>query len=472
MLNTNNFQIRIALAGHTGVGKTTLISTLRKAYSGEISGMGNTTKEAEDYKIPEYQSLQATFVDCPGFQNASEMLRYLRAKQKGESAVGDFFDFCEEEKIDVTYDIRAVDALKTSDVVLYVADVRRAADDSDLNEVKVIQKIQPQVVAVLNKAVEFERSHSKKDTNQRIDQWKENLNLLVKDIIVFDAHWDKPAKVQEIYNAILRILPLDRKKIFETGLRNFSDQQRQIEQKVYKLLAKEVIFVKDKTLKQKIDDGAREKAKNELKEDLEYLLNSSVTSFLEKAIELYKIEAKNPNLSVSKFLENLTESQEEPTETQRREQAAVTASIGGIIGGAIGIVGAGIGATIASLLSGGLAIPAIIATATTIAGITGSLGTVGGALHGATSAEGDTVFRVSLYSGVSEYLAEICLTLIYALSHHGYGAGQEINLKKFNELLKKVQELNKNRKGEINWSDAKEFDIIEWCEETLRKLED
>jgi GTPase Era involved in 16S rRNA processing len=472
MLNTDHSQIRIALAGHTGVGKTTLISTLRKAYSGVISPMGNTTKEAEDYKIPEYQSLQATFVDCPGFQNASEMLHYIKAKTKEESVLENLFKHWEEEKIDVKYDRRAVDALENSDVVLYIADVRRPADDSDLNEVKVIQKIQPQVVAVLNKAVEFEISHNKKDRNERIEQWREFLNTVVKDIIVFDAHWDKPGKVQEIYNAILKVLPLERKKIFETGLRNFSDQQRQIERKAYRLLIKEIIDVKNKTLKQKIDYGAEEKAKKELKEDIENLLKISVARFLEEAIELYKIEVKNPNLSVSKFLEGLTASQEEPNEKQKIQKATARASKIGFVGSLVGLVGGSAGAIIGSIISGGFAIPLIIATVTTVGGIGGVAGAVGGMVDGYTSAEGDTVFEVKLSSlGVSEYLAEICLTIIYALSHHGYGAGQEINLNKFNRLLKEVQELNKNKKRDINWNDAKEVDIIEWCEDTLRKLE-
>ena len=47
MLDSDDSLVRIALAGHTTVGKTTLISTFRKAPSGEIGDMGNTTKKAK-----------------------------------------------------------------------------------------------------------------------------------------------------------------------------------------------------------------------------------------------------------------------------------------------------------------------------------------------------------------------------------------------------------------------------------------
>jgi GTPase Era involved in 16S rRNA processing len=479
MFNTDSSRIKIALAGHTGVGKTTLISTLRKANSGKIGDMANTTKKAVDYNFPEYKSLHATFVDCPGFQNASEMLHYLRAKNKGKSAVNEFRENCKEDNLDVEYDIRAVEALQNqnSDVVLYVADVRSPADESNITEVKVIQKIQPQIIVILNKAVEFEKSHGQDDTIRRIQQWKGELtnkvDIKLENIIVFDAHWDKPSKVQEIYKTILKILPGNRRSLFQEGLNEFEKYQAQIEQNAYKLLTQEVINIRYKTLKQKITDS-RDKAKKELEEDIKNLLNDSTSRFIKKASQIYEIGAKNPTIAVSQFLENTRENREEATARQRISDAALGASLGGV---AISAAYAGFFA-IATVLTGGAA-AAVIAAAGAGAAFGGGVGALGGSIIAGATAEGDRVYQLSLRSGVPEYLAEICITFIYALSHYGYGAfgsemrdeDKKIASSKIEELLNKVQQINKERNNKLDWSLATESEIIKWSEETLKKLE-
>lgn len=70
----NTDQIRITIAGHTNVGKTTLIRTLMKTSVGEVRDSANVTKKGEAHF---YKGLQATFVDTPGFRFADICNLYL-----------------------------------------------------------------------------------------------------------------------------------------------------------------------------------------------------------------------------------------------------------------------------------------------------------------------------------------------------------------------------------------------------------
>ena len=194
MLDSDDSLVRIALAGHTTVGKTTLISTFRKAPSGEIGDMGNTTKKAKSLQPKDYESLQAIFVDCPGFQNAASMSQVLNFQNTNPKLAEEFIKGLALDQVDLQYDQIACDALKRSDVVLYVADIQVPADDSHLQEIRLIQKIQPNIIGILNKARTFERAKGVVARDRRIKQWSGKLNdCSVSNVIDFDAHWDKPS---------------------------------------------------------------------------------------------------------------------------------------------------------------------------------------------------------------------------------------------------------------------------------------
>ncbi|MEK0189697.1 GTPase, partial [Microcoleus anatoxicus] len=66
--------ISIAVVGHTNTGKTTLIRTLMKTSIGEVGDSANVTKKGQSYF---FEGLQATFIDAPGFQYASNLMMYL-----------------------------------------------------------------------------------------------------------------------------------------------------------------------------------------------------------------------------------------------------------------------------------------------------------------------------------------------------------------------------------------------------------
>lgn len=468
MLNSDNSLIRIALAGHTTVGKTTLISTFRKAPSGAIGDMGNTTKKAESLKPKDYDSLQAIFVDCPGFQNAGMMSQFLNFHNKPEFAelAEQFIKHLFSDKVDLKYDQIACDALERSDVVLYVGDIRVPADDSHLQEIRLIQKIQPNIIGILNKAGTFGKTKGVDARDRRIRQWTGKLNeCSVSSVIDFDAHWDKPSKVIKIYDAIYQILPLERKLLFEASLENFYERQRQIHQKVYELLSEEILSIRKKNkLEEKVENDA-DKAKKNLEKELVSLLEESVNRFVSKASKLYQIAAENPTLSPDDFPKYYTIYTKGAGIGKRARNTALGGSLGSLGGGAA----LAVGVAAFTFFTGGAG-PAIVAAAVTA----GSWGAGGGAaiggFVGGVTAE-DTIYKINLSEDVLKRFSEFCLTAIYALSHHGYGARPEIDNKQFNEILERVKDFNENSEMKIDWSIAKPETIHQWCDDTLKQLE-
>ncbi|MBC6424743.1 MAG: hypothetical protein GDA38_27220 [Hormoscilla sp. SP12CHS1] len=102
------------------------------------------------------------------------MSQYLRAERRGPERLAEFLQDCQEDKIDLTYDRLACEALKQSDVVLYVADANNPVVDAHTQDVRVIQKIQPRIVAILNKTKTLTETKGEEAKYRRIEQWKKN----------------------------------------------------------------------------------------------------------------------------------------------------------------------------------------------------------------------------------------------------------------------------------------------------------
>ena len=251
MVEANKSLVRIALAGHTTAGKTTLISTFRKAPSGRIGDMGNTTKQANLFIPPtDYESLQATFVDCPGFQNASMMLQILRSKNQSADFIRQFKSMLLAAKVDTQYDELACDAIKNSDVVIYVADIQSPADDSHIQEIRLINEVNPRIIVLLNKARSFEREKGKGSKDKRIKQWENKIfnieDIDITKVLDFDAFWDRPAKIYKVYDAIQDVLAPDKRELFIVSLANFYERQKEIHKEAYDFLVEEIELLRKK----------------------------------------------------------------------------------------------------------------------------------------------------------------------------------------------------------------------------------
>ncbi|MCG8365068.1 MAG: hypothetical protein MJA27_17285 [Pseudanabaenales cyanobacterium] len=149
--------------------------------------------------------------------------------------------------------------------------------------------------------------------------------------------------------------------------------------------------------------------------------------------------------------------------------------VGGIGGGAIGAVGFGAVFAIVTIATGGTGAAVwAAATAAASAGATGGgiVGGASGAVVGAVVAQGAKVHHLEVSdSELIKRFAEYCLTVIYGLSHHGYGAKPEIDNKQMAQLLDRVSDFNQKRELKVDWLIANRETIHSWCEDTLNMLE-
>ena len=129
--------INIAVAGHTNTGKTATISTLIRADAGEIADRANVTKD----EIPfYYDSLQATFIDTPGFQEVGALSLYLDLQKQNPD-----IRMPEDKKDKLQFDMDVKKTLEKSDAVLYIASLTSVPDASHQSEMEFVKKIQPKV---------------------------------------------------------------------------------------------------------------------------------------------------------------------------------------------------------------------------------------------------------------------------------------------------------------------------------------
>jgi GTPase Era involved in 16S rRNA processing len=193
--------IKIAVAGHTNTGKTTFITTLMRMKVGKIDDSANVTTKGQFHY---YDGLQAIFIDTPGFQNPSLALTFLK---------GTALD--QEDMESIEYDLEAIEVIKQSDIAIYLGDLSVVPDDSHIKEIKIVKRIQPKVVAVLNQYHQNLQSGDKQKVENRITEWTKKFNQNgINDVIIFDAHWDKRSKEKKIYDAIEKNLDESKKSDF------------------------------------------------------------------------------------------------------------------------------------------------------------------------------------------------------------------------------------------------------------------
>jgi len=173
-------RIVIALAGHTNSGKTTLLRTLTKRPFGEVRDEANTTVEPEP---AQFDTLYATIIDCPGFQDAGGTLMAIK----------------HGELPSTMSDQIALKALQNVDVVLYVASLATVPDDSHLKELDLIKMCCDNNIAILNQYRIAADIYGEDRTDARVRQWEKLFkDPRVRASIIFDAHWDKGTNRQRL----------------------------------------------------------------------------------------------------------------------------------------------------------------------------------------------------------------------------------------------------------------------------------
>jgi GTP-binding protein EngB required for normal cell division/uncharacterized membrane protein len=446
-------KINIAISGGTNVGKTTLIRTLMKAAIGEVRDAANVTKRGQAYQ---FDSLQAIFTDTPGFQNASDLDIYLDELDEDPTC-----KMSQKRQERLAYDLEAIKALENIDAVIYVASLAEVPNDSHGAEISLVKRKCSKIVAVINQYQQQYKATNKSAVENRIEQWKELFKEhSIITVVVFDAHWDNPIKIDRIYNGILDILEPEKNSVFIEGINRFTKRQSEISLEACDQFAFLIKDCQEKAVSSvSKGDYKNNLKKEEVKEKIARSVNSSIAAFLYSVSALYKVAAEHPTISTDELLLLTKPTSNIPGRITTGSGAAT------IFGGVGAIVGGLLGSAIMGISTGGVG---TIAGATGGAQIGGAFGAAFGSLFVFVD-DGDTVISTITEEQIKALSIE-CIALIWGLSNNGYGRERELSSEERQEIELKVCEAQSSY-PEIKFTKSNQTDIAKYCKKILDSIE-
>ncbi|NEQ38473.1 MAG: hypothetical protein F6K40_20255 [Okeania sp. SIO3I5] len=447
--------IKIAVTGHTNTGKTTMIQTLMKQEIGEIDDRANVTKDVQ-FAPYEYEGLQAVFIDTPGFQQANTLLLIKKGKIELDSEL--------EEELE--YEIKTWKAIESSDVILYVVSLETVPDISHRKEIELILSTKKEAVALFNKSISLFQVATESDViarpTTRIEQWEKVLrDSGVSKSFVFDAHWYDPERVVDIYNAIKECLPNDKSLLFEKGLLAFKQHQQYRVRKACNLIfecldkCRQIITVQASEFDYNLD-----KSKEKAILGISTLIHGAVLEFIIDASKLY-YDLVVPSNAGDAVIKN-----PEPnikTKTNIRELLISTTSTTSGLAALGATFGAAIGASTSAVLAGGVGIISGTWIGTQVGSV---IGTCLGGIWGIVDSPQD--INVQISREAFSRIQYLCITIIWALSQHGYGAGKKLDesvMARRYDIAQKVCTATN-----FDWFSANEEQIIDQCAKNLSEL--
>tara|TARA_R100000306_G_C4382659_1_gene147212 strand:+ start:253 stop:1683 length:1431 start_codon:yes stop_codon:yes gene_type:complete len=166
--------IRIAIVGHTNVGKTSLMRTLlRDSRFGEVSNHPGTTRHVEAASILCRDQAVIELHDTPGLEDSIGLRSALESLPAGRDDTGQTrlrqFIAHADEFAELDQELKVVRQLLASDLLFYVIDVREPLVGKYRDELYVLSLAGKAVIPVLNFIHQFP-NHSM--------QWREYLGQL------------------------------------------------------------------------------------------------------------------------------------------------------------------------------------------------------------------------------------------------------------------------------------------------------
>ncbi|WP_445250191.1 GTPase [Microcoleus sp. OTE_8_concoct_300] len=446
--------ISIAVVGHTNTGKTTLIRTLMKTSIGEVGDSANVTKKGQSYF---FEGLQATFIDTPGFQYASNLMMYLDSLNENPN-----FKMSQSWQEKMVYDLDAIASIESTDVVLYVASLTIVPDDNYKEEISLILKKCSKVVAVINQYKKELAASDKISVDNRVTQWKNLFKEHSIDVVIFDAHWDSPVKVKGIYDSILNILDFDQKLRFTEGLKRFKERQSEIRKEACNLLS---VFIIEPYQGKPILTIPKAECNNEYKreiakEQIVDKIDRSFATFLYNITYLYKVAAENPTTPKEELCLDFK------TDHNLMNRLSIGSGSAALAAGYFSFFMAIVGGGVVGVLTGGTG---IVAGAMTGAQIGASVG----AFIGSVAVFYDDLDTVNINIELEQMRILLVkgVALIWGSSNNGYGRGTALTANEAEQIEKQVSQIQKNLCSQINLARADKNTIIKHCEKILDQLE-
>ncbi|PWU28438.1 DUF3482 domain-containing protein [Pseudomonas sp. RW407] len=203
--------LRLAVVGHTNVGKTSLLRTLtRDVGFGEVSHRPSTTRHVEGARLSVDGQALLELYDTPGLEDAIALRDYLDALERpgerldGPEKLRRFLDGS-EARGRFEQEAKVLRQLQASDAGLYVIDAREPVLAKYRDELAVLAGCARPLLPVLN----FVAS-----ANHREEQWREALSRLgLHALVRFDSVAPPLDGERRLYESLALLLEKSRPQL-------------------------------------------------------------------------------------------------------------------------------------------------------------------------------------------------------------------------------------------------------------------
>jgi len=201
--------LKIAVVGHTNVGKTSLMRTLtRSAHFGEVASSPGTTRVTQRAVIPVGDSNLELF-DTPGLEDSTGLLKAL--KEEVEVGRVDWVEAIAalpsgKESGRFEQEAKALRQVLSSDILLYVIDARDTVRAKHRDELEILMRCAKPIVAVLN----FVAQNTSGEDSWRETLARTNIHAIAPfDTVAYDvldeiALYDKARALRDDRAALLQ----------------------------------------------------------------------------------------------------------------------------------------------------------------------------------------------------------------------------------------------------------------------------
>ncbi len=202
-MNDNPRPVHLLVAGHTNVGKTSLLRTLgRTSGFGDVSPSPSTTRQILPLVLIRSGTLTVTAYDSPGLENAGRLLERLDAQTHdsrdqplairallAEPTIREAFE----------QECRVLAQALECDACLAVIDTREPVFEKYLDELLLLARCGRPLLPVLNFTA---------GPDSREQQWRERLAAIGQHVVIaFDAVVYDFASERRLYRGLATVLP-------------------------------------------------------------------------------------------------------------------------------------------------------------------------------------------------------------------------------------------------------------------------
>ncbi len=196
-------ELRLVVAGHTNVGKTSLLRTLgRIAEFGEVSASPSTTRQIHPLTLVETPELIVTAFDTPGLESSGRLRELLEREIHGRhdrpAVIRQVLENPEARQ-HFEQELRVIRQVMESDVCLYVVDAREPVLEKYLDEIFVLALCGRPVLPLLN----FTAASSSREADWRDALAQQGQHTVVSfDAVVYS--WDSERR---LYRSLCTVHP-------------------------------------------------------------------------------------------------------------------------------------------------------------------------------------------------------------------------------------------------------------------------